>query len=99
MAERIASGSLAANTVTQVVFNTWRSSLEIVNRSDEDMWARVDGTNPVVAANECIFVPAQSYVIVSNPKLPPGAVSGNSSNCDIRMISAAVCDYTVSAGL
>lgn len=99
MAERIASGSLAANTVTQVVFNTWRSSIEIVNRSDGDMWARVDGVNPVVAANECIFVPAQSYVQVANPKLPPSAVSNNSTNCDIRMIAAQTCDYTVSAGV
>lgn len=99
MAERITSGSLVANTVTQVVFNTWRSSLEIVNRSDVDMWARVDGTNPAVAANECIFVPAESYVVVSNPKIPPSAVGGNSTNCDIRMISASACDYTVSAGI
>lgn len=99
MAERITSGSLVANVVTQVVFATWRSSIEIVNRSDVDMWARVDGTNPVVAANECIFVPAQSYIVVSNPKLPPSAVSGNSTNCDTRMISASACDYTVSAGM
>ena len=99
MAERITSGALVANTVTQVVFATWRSSIEIVNRSDVDMWTRVDKTNPTVSGNECIFVPAQSYVQVTNPQIPPGAVAGNSSNCDIRMIAASACDYTVSAGL
>lgn len=97
MASRIQSGTVVANIVTTVTL-TYRTSIEIVNRGTVDMWARVDGVDPTIAGDECIFVAPQGFVSVSNPKLPPDAVHGVTSNSEIRMIAGTNCNYTVSAG-
>lgn len=98
MANRIHSGTTTGGSVTQVVFATWYSGVEVVNRGTSDMWVRVDGTNPTIAGDECFYVAPRSYITVSNSKIPPNA-QGGTSNTDVRMITAADCDYTVSAGV
>lgn len=95
MASRIQSGTVVANTVTTVTL-AYRSSIEIVNRGTVDMWARVDGVDPTIAGDECIFVAPQGFVDVANPKPVPTA--GVTSNSEIRMIAGTNCNYTVSAG-
>lgn len=97
MASRIQSGTVVANIVTTVTL-AYRSSIEIVNRGTVDMWARVDGVDPTIAGDECIFVAPQGFVSVPNPKLPPDPVLGVTSNSEIRMIAASNCNYTVGAG-
>lgn len=98
MASQIVSGTTTGGAVSQIVFTTWRSSIEVVNRGTVDMWARFDGVNPTVAGDECFYIPPRSFINVGNPKLPPD-VEGRSTNCDIRLLTATACAYTVSAGL
>lgn len=95
MASRIQSGTVVANTVTTVTLS-YRSSIEIINRGTVDMWARVDGVDPTIAGDECIFVPAQGFVDVPNPKLP--STANFTSNTEVRMIAGSNCNYTVGAG-
>jgi hypothetical protein len=97
MASRIQSGTVVANTVTTVTLN-YRTSIEIVNRGTVDMWARVDGVDPTIAGDECLFVAPQGFVSVANPKSPPNPVAGTTSNCEIRLIAGTNCNYTVGAG-
>lgn len=95
MASRIQSGTVVANTVTTVILN-YRSSIEIVNRGTVDMWARVDGVDPTIAGDECLFIAPQGFVTIANPKPTPTA--GVTSNSEIRMIAGSNCNYTVAVG-
>lgn len=61
------------------------------------MWARVDGVDPTIAGDDCIFVAPQGFVGVQNPKHIPEP--GFSSNTEIRMIAGTNCNFTVSAGI
>jgi len=97
MAFRIQSGTVVANTVTTVTLS-YKSSIEIVNRGTVDMWTRVDGVNPTIAGDECLFVAPQGFITVANPKTPPDVVAGTTSNSEIRMIAGTNCNYTVSVG-
>jgi hypothetical protein len=99
MAQRIQSGTVVANIVTTVTFATWYQSIEIVNRGTVDMWARVDGVDPTIAGDDCIFVAPQGFVGVLNPKHIPEPPTGTTTNTEIRMIAASNCNYTVSAGI
>jgi hypothetical protein len=97
MAQQIQSGTVVANTVTTVTFATWYNGIEIVNRGTVDMWARVDGVDPTIAGDDCLFVAPQGFLDVSNKKAPPRP--GVSSNTEIRMLAASNCNYTVSGGI
>lgn len=97
MARQIQSGTVVANTVTTVTFATWFSGIEIINRGTVDMWARVDGVDPTIAGDDCIFVAPQGFVQVANHKVPPSSTV--SSNTEIRMIAGTNCNYTVSGGI
>lgn len=99
MAQKIQSGTVVANTVTTVTFATWHQTIEIVNRGTVDMWARVDGVDPTIAGDDCIFVAPQGFVEVSNPNNPPSPPTGTTSNVVIKMIAGTNCNYTVSAGV
>lgn len=99
MAQRIQSGTVVANTVTTVTFTTWHQTIEIINRGTVDMWARVDGVDPTIAGDECIFVAPQGFVDVSNPNLPPSPASGTTSSAVIKMIAGSNCNYTVGVGV
>ncbi len=99
MAQRVTSGVTVANTVRQVTFATWYNDIEIVNRGAVPLWVRVDGVNPIVAGDECHFVPVQGIIVLSNGKPQPDVIAGKTSNCDIRMISTETCEYTVSVGV
>jgi hypothetical protein len=97
MAIHIQSGVTVANVVTTVTFATWYRAIEVVNRSSGDMWVRFDGVDPTIAGDECFFVAAQSFIQVSNPKLPPEP--GTSTNSEIRILTAATATYTISVGV
>lgn len=99
MANRVKSGTLTANVVTQVTFATWYNSIEIINRGAVPMWVRLDGTNPTIAGDEASFVPVQGILTLNNPQGAPNPVTEYVPNCDIRMIASETCDFTVSAGL
>lgn len=99
MAQKIQSGTVVANTVTTVTFATWHQGIEIVNRGSVDMWARVDGVDPTIAGDDCIFVAPQGFVEVSNPNVAPNTATGTTSNVVIKMIAGSNCNYTVSAGI
>lgn len=92
----IHSGSTTANTVSDITFVQWHSTIEIVNSGNVDMWARVDGTNPTIAGDDCIYIPAFSYVTIYN--LEPTS-SSTVNFTDVRVISSGVTNFTVSAGV
>lgn len=90
MTDKIISGTMPEGVPIQVQFDDWTSTVEIVNSGAAEIWARTDGVNPTIAGPECIYIPARSYVIVTNA-LTEGV--------DIRMISPSTSTYTVSAGV
>lgn len=96
-AVHISSGTTTANTVKTVTFPLRYDGIQVINRSTGDLWARFDGVDPTIAGDDCFYVAPQSYLDVTNPK-PPQDSSGTITT-EIRMISAATADYTVSAGV
>lgn len=99
MAIHITSGTTVGTVVTTVTFANWYRNIEIINRSAADMWARVDGVDPTVAGDECFFVPAQSFIDVTNGKTPPEPASGITSNTVVKIITATAAPYTIQAGV
>lgn len=98
MAQKVTSGLTTANVVKQVTFATWYNSIEIINRGSTTLWVRADGVDPTVAGDECHFLPSQGIIYLPNGTPRPDVIAGVTSNCDIRMISTAACEYTVSVG-
>lgn len=99
MAIHITSGTTVGGTVSTVTFTNWYHNIEVSNRSTGDMWVRFDGVDPTIAGDECFFVAAQGYVQSVNPKNPPEPALGTTSNTEIRIITAANANFTVSAGV
>lgn len=99
MAQNITSGTTVGGTVTTVTFNTWYAEIEIANRSSGDMWARIDGIDPTIAGDDCIFIPSLSFVTVQNHKRPPEPAIGLTTNCVIKLLTAANANYTISVGV
>lgn len=98
-ATHITSGTTVGNAVTHVTFTTWYRGIEIANRSSGDMWARVDGVDPTIAGDDCLFVPAQGFLSVDNPQRAPEPALGTAPTCDVRLITAANANYTITVGL
>jgi|SRR5690242_5835741 len=99
MATHITSGTTVGNAVTTVTFTNWYHNIEIVNRSANDMWARVDGVDPTIAGDECFFVAPQGYITVLNPQRAPEPALGTTPNTVVKLITATNSTYTVQAGL
>ena len=99
MAIHITSGTTVGNVVTTVTFAAWYRSIEVVNRGSADMWARFDGVDPTIGGDECFFVPAQSFIDVTNSKRPPEIALGLTSNTEARILTATACTYTIQAGV
>jgi len=99
MAIHITSGTTVSNVVTTVTFTSWYRPIEVVNRGSADMWARFDGVDPTIGGDECFFVPAQSFIAVNNPKLPPEIATGITSNTEVRLLTATACTFTIQAGV
>lgn len=99
----ITSGTTTANVVTTLTFPARYDSVEIINRSAGDMWARIDGVAPTIAGDDCFYVAPQSYVNVNNsaPYAEPGNTGGSTgaTTTVVKLISAANAAYTVSAGV
>lgn len=98
MANHILSGSTVGGTVSTITL-PWYTSIEIVNRSSGDMWARVDNVDPTIAGDDCHFVAPQGFIQVRNPLVPPNPAEGVTSSSIIKLITAATANYTVSAGV
>lgn len=99
MAQNITSGTTVGGVVSTVTFNTWYAEIGIINRSNGDMWATVNGVNPTIAGDDCLFVPALGFINVINHNIPPEPALGTTSNCVIKMITAASANYTVEVGI
>ncbi len=96
-ASHISSGTTTANTVKTVTFPLRYDGIQVINRSNGDIWARFDGVDPTIAGDDCFYIAPQSFLDALNPKAPQD--STGSINTEIRMISAAAAAYTVSAGV
>jgi hypothetical protein len=99
MATHITSGTVVANTVSTVTFSAWFENIEIVNRSTNDMWARVDGVDPTIAGDECFYIAPQGFITVINPQHTPEPAAGITSNTVVKMIAGTNSNFTVQAGL
>jgi hypothetical protein len=94
------SGTTGTNTVATVSFTNWQNGIEIVNTGTVDLWARVDGVTPVVAADDNILIPARSFVTVTNISTDPAEPAiGYQPGTTVLLISSAPTTYTVSVGV
>jgi hypothetical protein len=98
MAQHIHSGTTVANIVAKTTFPSWSSTIEIINTGVSDIWARVDATDPVIAADECVYIPSGTWIQLTN-RLPAPDPLGTNPGTDIRLISTVATSYTVSAGV
>lgn len=98
-ASHISSGATVGNTVSTITFPLWYRSIQVINRSSNDMWARFDGVDPTIAGDDCSFVPANSFISVSNPVKPPEIALGLTASTTVKLITATASNYTVEAGV
>lgn len=78
------SGTLTPSTVATVTVSADGLGIQVVNRTGTGtMWVRLDGTDPVAAADDC-------YVVLGVRHFPTrtGAVQ-------VRLLSTDALDYTV----
>jgi hypothetical protein len=99
MAQNVTSGTTVGGAVTTVTFSTWYAEIEIINRSSGDMWARIDGVDPTIAGDDCLFIPAQSFLDVLNHQRSPEPALGTTPNCVIKILTASAAAYTVGVGV
>lgn len=78
------SGTLTISTVASVTVTADGGGVQVVNRSQTGViWVRLDGTDPVAAADDCF-----SVLGVRHFPTHTGAVT-------VKMISANALDYSV----
>lgn len=90
---RITHQTLTISTVDTVTFTGGMSAVEILNKDTTGViYARVDGTNPVVAADEnYVILPGQALTIPF-----AGSESAATAGDDVvKLISSTACAYTV----
>ena len=61
MAVVIQSGTLTAGEVTTVTFTTYYPHVEVLNRGNDDIWVRLDGTTPTVLGDDTYVIPSLSW--------------------------------------
>ena len=80
--------TLVAATVDTITLERDYSQVEIVNRGTEDIWATVDGSTPVAAADDTIFVGTGQFLVLSMPTTGAGTDV-------VKLISAGTPSYSV----
>lgn len=79
--------TLVAATVDTVTFNQEWRAVEVKNRATSgDIYFRTDGTNPVVGADDTLFLGPGESLVVDFPSGSPDAV---------KLISAGTPPYSV----
>lgn len=98
-ATHITSGTTTGGVASTITFATWYRSITIMNRSTNDMWARVDGVAPTIAGDDCFFVPGNSFLSVDNPQRAPEPAIGATTNTVVEIITATASNYTIQVGV
>lgn len=84
-------GTLAAGVVDIVNMGHSCPYVRIYNRSNvPDIYVRLDGVDPVAQANETFVVPPNSFRDLGSP---------DASATQVRLVSAALCTYSVECNL
>jgi hypothetical protein len=90
-ASRIIHQTLTANTVDTVTLNSC-SAVEVFNRDTSGViYARNDGTDPVVGAAECYIITAGQALNIPSP----GSSWPTLQTEGIKLISTVACAYSV----
>lgn len=79
-------GTLVAATVTTVTLDKDYDSVEVLNRGTVDLWLRVDGVDPVVAADDTYVCVGGGFVILPVP---------TAGSTDVKLISTGTPAYSV----
>jgi hypothetical protein len=82
-------GTLTPNTVYRYSNTTRFQFIQILNYGDVDLWARVDGSDPIIGGVGSIIVPAGSWITTSNP------VSSTTAVC---LVSSGTTNYVIELG-
>lgn len=78
------SGTLVASTVSTLTVSADGRGIQVINRTQTGViWVRLDGTDPVAAADDCFAV-----LGVRHFPTRTGVIT-------VKMISAGALDYTV----
>ena len=93
----IHSGALSASTVTTVTLDQPYESITVINRSatTDEIWFRLDGTNPTAAGDDCYLVGPGKSVTVAGDTAIAESVTGANAGSVIKLISSTTPNYTV----
>lgn len=106
MAKIAAHGTLSNGVVTTVTLNKYWSRVQIVNRSDREIFFTIDGvTAPAIDGDDVFVVPANGAVIASNrgPVWEPvlyqdemeDAQKKTPANTVVKLIATGASNFTV----
>lgn len=79
-------GTLTADTVETVALGADADTVEVVNRGEDEIFFRIDGTSPTVAGDDSEVVPAGTALEVDR------RASGNAT---VKLVSSGAADFTV----
>lgn len=86
MANNARSGTLVAATVATVQIQAWTYGVNVINRTaGQEIWVRLDGTDPTVGGNDC-------FLVLGARNFPVDLKSGNVT---VKLISSGTPNYTV----
>lgn len=83
---KVKHGTLTPNTVATVTVGVDADYVEVVNRGEQDIYFRIDGTNPAVDGDDSEIVPAGTAFEI------PRRGAGNAS---VKLVSTGAAAYTV----
>lgn len=83
---KVKHGTLTSNTVATVDLGVDADTVEVVNRGTQDIYFRIDGTNPTVAGDDCEIVTAGTALEVTRKA---------AGNATAKLISTGAAAYTV----
>jgi hypothetical protein len=86
VANNARSGALVAAAVTAVTVQAWQYGVNVINRTaGQEIWVRLDGTDPTVGGNDC-------FLVLGARNFPVDLKAGTLT---VKLISSGTPNYTV----
>ena len=83
--------------MTTVTLDQPYESITVINRSatTDEIWFRLDGTNPTVAGDDCYLVGPSKSVTVQGDTAIAETITGANTGSTIKLISGTTPTFTV----
>ena len=97
MSTYVKSGTTVSGTVTTVTLDSWFRYVEVINRSDDDLWVRLDGGDPAENGDNSFIIPGHSWMDINNRSTRPNLFNSTNNTTVVKLLSSSnAVDFTLS---